>query len=124
MVATLTRERSVRSVSENSDRTMAMKTKSVLSQGTKVFCFTSFAVVVLIFGGLARLGNNWESNSSFLRNRKASDDPLREILRWISTFPGMNSVPSRRVPFAEDSLGFAKHVGNEKTSATVEQGWL
>ena len=87
MEATLTRETSVRSVSENSDRTMAMKTKSVLSQGTKVFCFTPFAVVVRIFGGLARLGKNRESNSSFLRNRKASYDPLSEILRWISTFP-------------------------------------
>ena len=116
MVATLTRERSVRSVSENNDRTMAMKTKSVLSQGTKVFCFTSFAVVVRIFCGLARLGNNRESISSFLRNRKTSDDPFREISWWISTFPGMYSVPRRRVPFAEDSLGFAKHVGNEKTS--------
>ena len=41
---------------------------------------------------------------------------MREILWWISTIPGMNSVPSRRVPFAEDSLGFPKHVGNEKTS--------
>ena len=106
MVATLTKDRSARSVSENSDRTMAMKTKSVLSQGTKVFCFTSFAVVVLIFGGLARLGNNRESNSSFLRNRKASDDPLREILRWISTFPSMYPVARKRVPFVEDSPDF------------------
>ena len=79
MVATLTREMCVHSVSENSDRTMAKKTKSALSEGTKVFCFTFFAVVVRIFGGLARLGNNRGSNSSFVRNRKALDDPLREI---------------------------------------------
>ena len=41
---------------------------------------------------------------------------MRVILRWISTFPSMYSLARRRVPFVEDSLGFSKHVGIEKTS--------
>ena len=56
------------------------------------------------------------SNSPLLLNRKAWNDPLREILRWLSGFLSKYLVPKRLVPFTVDSLGFWKHVDNDTRS--------